>query len=860
MKVKVILLHVCFIYAFISAISGQRFPCDGQLLLAMNEGANTTIAKQIPIPFSPPFLSPVARYFNASFDALGFCSKDNFIYGVAINSNKIVRLKANNSYEVIGTLPLMDTLFSNAGDCTLDGLYVCHDYKLNQLLIFDVTNSFQLLKRIDLFWDPSSKNIGPFKNRIFDIAIDPNDSNFAYTYQGQSALSGPTPTSGFILKININTSDPNLGMVTAVKKVDDNIGHIGGLAFSPESFLAAYGTSNIGVNPFQNTMYGVNIFTGESSQILIGYPKVEFSDGCSCPFSFTFTNIVPTEGMYCNNDEKVFRLKIDNKSFNAIDGISLVDTFPEGMVVKAVDHSRLGNIANISTGIGTNILKINGLDIPPKSSIEINVTVLSVDAKVGIITNQAFLENLPERYNGNLPSDDLGTVGVENDAAAFSVIPRELEGITWKVNKPTDCLKANDGKVVIASKQFFSGQKFEIGLRNKIGWGEKIFNVEIDNNNSITLDSLIPGDYQVFNFRLLSKNCGLALKDTTIIIEAPTNQLQLNPKSNSPVCEGELLNFEGQLSPQCYIWWTGPSGFSIEKENPIRTNVDTSYSGEYKVLAIYGYCQLTKYLDVEVKPKINASISGDSVYCERDNLLLKANGKGKNLTYNWNGPNGIIGSELALVKNNMGINDGGDFIVVASNGACTDTAITYVDVLPTPSVSLEDKIISDFCTTITLSPELFGDTKVSYRWSPQDGLSCDDCLNPKLQPLVQTKYELKVENDYLCADSATINIILNKDKLVFTPNILRPSSSSSNNSFLIQKGCVTNFILSLDIYDRWGNNVFHRLSNSADDAITSWDGFYKGRQCGSGVYVWFAKVELVDGAIEYLRGDVTVVK
>ena len=113
------------------------------------------------------------------FDALGFNSKDNFIYGVQQNSNAIVKLRRNNTYDTVGIVGIVDTLHSFAGDCISDGLYMCHDGILNQILVFNVIDDFKLIDRINLFWDPSSQNSGPFRTRIYDFAIDPNNPNIA---------------------------------------------------------------------------------------------------------------------------------------------------------------------------------------------------------------------------------------------------------------------------------------------------------------------------------------------------------------------------------------------------------------------------------------------------------------------------------------------------------------------------------------------------------------------------------------------------------------------------------------------------------------------------------------------------------
>jgi hypothetical protein len=104
MRALFLFLQLCISIGFVSTMAGQRFPCDGQLLIGANDGVSTTMFRPLYIPFSPPFLSPFAKYQNGSFDALGFNSKDNYIYGVQENTNTIVKLKRNNSFEIVGTV------------------------------------------------------------------------------------------------------------------------------------------------------------------------------------------------------------------------------------------------------------------------------------------------------------------------------------------------------------------------------------------------------------------------------------------------------------------------------------------------------------------------------------------------------------------------------------------------------------------------------------------------------------------------------------------------------------------------------------------------------------------------------------
>ena len=123
---------------------------------------------------------------------------------------------------------------------------------------------------------------------------------------------------------------------------------------------------------------------------------------------------------------------------------------------------------------------------------------------------------------------------------------------------------------------------------------------------------------------------------------------------------------------------------------------------------------------------------------------------------------------------------------------------------------------------------------------------------------MQSSYQLKVRNTYNCVDSASIQIMLNKDNVAFSPNIFTTSGSSENRFFEIIPNCVVHFIHLMDIYDRFGNQVFSSSASGPDEKIDTWDGMIFGRIASPGVYIWLAKAELVDGSIVYVSGDVTV--
>lgn len=850
---------MCFLLSMATSLLGQRFPCNGNQLIASYDGTSTKIFNPITIRFSPPFLSPIAGYSRVEFDALGFNSEDNFIYAVQKNTNAIVRLKSNNTFDTVGIVSLVDELRCNAGDFSPEGYYMLYESELKQILVYDVENGLELINRIDLFWDPSSMNSGPFRTEIFDFAIDTRNTDVAYSFQSnfEDEDFEPAETQGFILRINLDLDHPNLGMVTPVVGTDKRlISHMEGMTFNSQSTLFGYGSKAFQFLPDQTILYSLDLSTGETTEYIRNGPRSMSSDGCSCPYSFSFTSRVPEEGMFCNNEEKDFVLTIRNSSPRRIENVTLRDTLPEGMIINDVTGV-VGNVSNFA--IPTNILEITQMVIPAFSTVDVKISVVSVDAVIGLTYNQAFLYDLPERFgDGFFPSDNTSTVSEVGDMNVFYVIARPLGDATWDVKNPTDCIDANDGQITLRSPQFFPGQEYEVKLRNRIGWEETTFNVRVDQNNGFVMDSLIPGEYQIFQIKTALDNCGLAVKDTFVTLLPPNDRLRLEAFSNSPICEGDALEFRTEISPEGNVRWTGPSSYGTENPNPTLDSTTIENSGLYKAKLTVGFCYQEREVEGIVRPTINAELSGNTVYCERDQLELEVDGAGEQIEHQWTIPTSRISNDSIYTIDAVSQEDSGYYEVISDNGSCRDTVGVFVEVLDTPTLDLSDEIFTNFCDPVILPTSIKGALNINYRWFPEEGLSCTDCLRPEVIPVVQSEYTLIAENENLCVDSTTVQILLDKSSLVYAPNIFTPKSQNFDNTFTLYEGCVIQQITNLNIFNRWGNKVFYSTTNSVDDQLDMWNGFVQGTRARPGVYVWTAEVVLVDGSTQKLSGNVTL--
>ncbi len=147
----------------------------------------------------------------------------------------------------------------------------------------------------------------------------------------------------------------------------------------------------------------------------------------------------------------------------------------------------------------------------------------------------------------------------------------------------------------------------------------------------------------------------------------------------------------------------------------------------------------------------------------------------------------------------------------------------------------------------------------SVQWSPSIGLSCDTCLNTVASPFISTQYKVEVITDAGCRDNATLRLLVDRRVDVYIPNIFSPNDDGENDMFTVfadQKGVKK--INSLQVFSRWGELLWERLSFLPNDVSLGWDGSFKGSPMNPAVFVYLAEIEFIDGRKELFKGDVTL--
>ena len=103
-------------------------------------------------------------------------------------------------------------------------------------------------------------------------------------------------------------------------------------------------------------------------------------------------------------------------------------------------------------------------------------------------------------------------------------------------------------------------------------------------------------------------------------------------------------------------------------------------------------------------------------------------------------------------------------------------------------------------------------------------------------------------------------VSVDRNTSIYIPNVFSPNDDGINDLFYIFGGLDVAMVKELSIFDRWGNQVFFAENFPHNDASFGWNGKFRGRKKQPDVFVYYGVVELIDGFLVEVEGNVTLIK
>jgi gliding motility-associated-like protein len=159
--------------------------------------------------------------------------------------------------------------------------------------------------------------------------------------------------------------------------------------------------------------------------------------------------------------------------------------------------------------------------------------------------------------------------------------------------------------------------------------------------------------------------------------------------------------------------------------------------------------------------------------------------------------------------------------------------------------------------SIQLSPQL-NFTPANIQWTPASAVSCANCLSVFSRISKTTRVQFLAKDNKECGVQQEVVLLVNPNRRVFMPNSFSPNGDNVNDVFTFFGDANLQSIMSLKIYDRWGEMVFS--GDNLKPNTEGWDGRLRGVDLSPAVFVYWARLRFKDGEEVDYRGDVTLIK
>jgi len=314
--------------------------------------------------------------------------------------------------------------------------------------------------------------------------------------------------------------------------------------------------------------------------------------------------------------------------------------------------------------------------------------------------------------------------------------------------------------------------------------------------------------------------------DSSAVLICPDLFQPLGLMEDVSLCAGSSVRLEAPVQGRSYVWRPREGLSSPFSASPIASPSQTT---TYEVI-IKQDCGRQHYDEVTVTvTDLQQEFDlgpADTIACRGAPLVLDATVE--NASYQWS-----TGSEAPRIQ----VDRHGRYAVTVTTPACTATDEINVRFNAGPGFSFEGDTI--LCQGEELLIEITGEPNL-VRW--EDGSS--DIARRIARP---GNYRVQAGNDCGTGE-ASINLDIQTCREFYIPNAFSPNGDGINDRFVLFGNPDHNTrILSLRIFDRWGNLVFEVSNSTPGDASTAWDGTFRGREAPAGTYLFYVEWELPSG-------------
>ncbi|MBL6662549.1 MAG: gliding motility-associated C-terminal domain-containing protein [Flavobacteriales bacterium] len=324
-------------------------------------------------------------------------------------------------------------------------------------------------------------------------------------------------------------------------------------------------------------------------------------------------------------------------------------------------------------------------------------------------------------------------------------------------------------------------------------WNDSISDNEININSA--------GEYTIH----YSKD-GCVRTDTFQVVEIVPPYMDLG--QDFTACPDEEVILQANTNGTAFKWSDGSTQSSLEIKQ----------SGEYHLTTSIEQCTASDTINVTFIPSIN--LGNDTTICEGDFFTIDLDKDYED--YSWHDGDKSTSKDIHY--------DGEYFVTVKKLNCViqSDTLKVNRVLLPRILETTDDTLICEnFPLLLKVKAELYDnllwfdghtDTATIVRESGVYWVSASNTCGVETDSI-----KVNAEN-CLCEE--------------FLPNVFTPNEDRLNDFFGYQSNCIPSKYYSLQIFNRWGEQIFE-----SRDYNEKWDGTYRGKICPTGVYSYLLVVQ-----------------
>ncbi|HEU4718109.1 MAG TPA: PKD domain-containing protein [Bacteroidia bacterium] len=340
---------------------------------------------------------------------------------------------------------------------------------------------------------------------------------------------------------------------------------------------------------------------------------------------------------------------------------------------------------------------------------------------------------------------------------------------------------------------------------------------------------------------------GSLTKTGYIIVNPPPTA---NAGSDVSICTGQQTTLIGS-GGSTYLWNPGNHSGSTFTVNPASTTTYTLTVTDAN--GCTGTDQVVVNVAVCTVP-VAAFSANDHQVCEGTCIDFTDNSTGTPTGWTWSFPGAVPSSSTQQNPTNICYNTPGNYNVtlIVTNAFGSDTTVmsNYVSVGAAPNVDAGNYTTIAIGNSTQLNAT--GGTG-TWSWVPSAGLSSPNIPNPLASPTVTTTYTVTLTDAFGCSVSDTVTVDVVEAYSLYLPSAFSPNGDGANDVYYVRGAGIKT--LDFIVFDRFGEKVFE--STSVNDG---WDGTFRGKDCETGIYVYYVKAEFYNATSQEQKGDISLVR